>query len=200
MLTVGCVSRVRPSCMYLSLIRLHVGVERRLIKVDKSDTAIQQVKSDACRGSSPLRSPRVCLPLNTLSWLQLCTLSHLLTYPLTLVSATRKRTQRNVKIPLLVLSLWQKRLQRSGLYAAAAVLVHFRAVHSVTCMQAGLQDQCDVCTFRNNLNKIFATPLNLQSPWVVDACMLGQTMHLDIHKLPETVFPNSELFQYYGYR
>lgn len=37
----------------------------------------------------------------------------------------------------------------------------------VTMLQAGLQDQCDVCTFRNNLNKIFATPLDLKSSWMV---------------------------------
>lgn len=34
-------------------------------------------------------------------------------------------------------------------------------------LQAGLQDQCDICTFRNNLNKIFATPLDLKSSWMV---------------------------------
>lgn len=67
-------------------------------------------------------------------------------------------------------------------------------------LQAGLQDQCDVCTFRNNLNKIFATPLDLRPSWVVDACMLGHTMHLDIHKTPQATFHNAELFQYYGYR
>lgn len=67
-------------------------------------------------------------------------------------------------------------------------------------LQAGLQDQCDICTFRNNLNKIFATPLDLKAPWVVNACMLGHTMHLDIHKTPQAAFPNAELFQYYGYR
>ncbi|KAL3138045.1 hypothetical protein ABBQ38_005278 [Trebouxia sp. C0009 RCD-2024] len=66
--------------------------------------------------------------------------------------------------------------------------------------KAGLQDQCDVCTFRNNLNKIFATPVDLKSPWVVDACMLQHTLHLDIHKIPQHTFPNADLFQYYGYR
>lgn len=67
-------------------------------------------------------------------------------------------------------------------------------------LQAGLQDQCDICTFRNNLNKIFATPLDLKASWVVDACMLGHTMHLDIRKTPQATFHNAELFQYYGYR
>ena len=63
-----------------------------------------------------------------------------------------------------------------------------------------MQNQCDVCTFRNNLNKIFATPLDLKNSWVVDACMLGNILYLDIHKLPEKSFPNADLFQYYGYR
>ena len=63
-----------------------------------------------------------------------------------------------------------------------------------------MQEQCDVCTFRNNLNKIFSTPLDLRSSWVVDACKVGSIMYLDIHQLPQKTFPNADLFQYYGYK
>ena len=35
-----------------------------------------------------------------------------------------------------------------------------------------------VCTFRNNLNKILATPLFPQNGWVVDGCYHGNTLFL----------------------
>lgn len=63
-----------------------------------------------------------------------------------------------------------------------------------------MQEQCDICTFRNNLNKIFGTPLELQSSWTVDACRVGPIMYLDIHQLPQTTYPDADLFQYYGYK
>ena len=63
-----------------------------------------------------------------------------------------------------------------------------------------MQEQCDVCTFRNNLNKIMSTPVDLGNAWTVDACTLGTTMFLDIHQLPEKTFPDADRFQYYGYK
>ncbi|KAL0053458.1 hypothetical protein WJX82_005954 [Trebouxia sp. C0006] len=67
-------------------------------------------------------------------------------------------------------------------------------------IRARMQEQCDICTFRNNLNKIFGTPLELKSSWTVDACRLGSIMYLDIHQLPQTTYPDADLFQYYGYK
>jgi hypothetical protein len=63
-----------------------------------------------------------------------------------------------------------------------------------------MQEQCDICTFRNNLNKIFGTPLELKSSWTVDACSIGPITYLDIHQLPQTTYPDADLFQYYGYK
>ena len=67
-------------------------------------------------------------------------------------------------------------------------------------VQANMLDQCDVCTFRNNLNKIMITPLQLNDAWTVDACSLGSTLYLDIQKTPQTSFPDAELFQYFGFK
>lgn len=61
-------------------------------------------------------------------------------------------------------------------------------------------EQCDVCTFRNNLNKFMLTPVDLQNAWTIDACTSDSTMYLDIHQLPEKTFPDADLFQYYGYK
>ena len=63
-----------------------------------------------------------------------------------------------------------------------------------------MQDQCDVCTFRNNLNKILGTAHDLTTSWVVDACSMGPTLYLDIHQTSQMTYPNADLFQYYGYK
>lgn len=55
-------------------------------------------------------------------------------------------------------------------------------------------------TYRNNLNKIFLTPLNTQDAWTVDGCRIGRTMFLDIVKTPQKDFPNAKLFEFFGYK
>ena len=67
-------------------------------------------------------------------------------------------------------------------------------------MQADYEQQCEFCTFRNNLNNIFSTPFDLKTSWVVDACKMGDIVYLDIHKLPQHSYADAELFQYYGYK
>lgn len=67
-------------------------------------------------------------------------------------------------------------------------------------LQAGLQAECDICTFRNNLNKVFMTPLAPSDDWTVDACLLGSTLYLDIQKGPPATYADSDLFEYYGYK
>ncbi|KAK9828456.1 hypothetical protein WJX72_000086 [[Myrmecia] bisecta] len=68
-------------------------------------------------------------------------------------------------------------------------------------LQAGLPlSECDVITYRNNLNKICLTPLNPGDAWAVDACSSGGPLCLDIHKLPQKSYPGSDKFEYYGYK
>lgn len=57
-----------------------------------------------------------------------------------------------------------------------------------------------ICTFRNNLNKIFGTPLKLDDSWVVDACFYEETMYLDIVKNEGKEYPGADRFTYYGYK
>lgn len=42
--------------------------------------------------------------------------------------------------------------------------------------------ECDIITFRNNLNKILGTPCNIKSGWAVNAVCLNSTLFLDIVK------------------
>jgi hypothetical protein len=53
---------------------------------------------------------------------------------------------------------------------------------------------------RNNLNKIFGAPLNLDDSWAVDGCLHDGTLYLDIVKGEEKEFPDSDRFMYYGYK
>eukprot|EP00172_Hildenbrandia_rubra_P000564 Plantae.Rhodophyta-Hildenbrandia_rubra.ctg1300.p1 GENE.Plantae.Rhodophyta-Hildenbrandia_rubra.ctg1300~~Plantae.Rhodophyta-Hildenbrandia_rubra.ctg1300.p1 ORF type:complete len:388 (-),score=43.21 Plantae.Rhodophyta-Hildenbrandia_rubra.ctg1300:741-1904(-) len=63
-----------------------------------------------------------------------------------------------------------------------------------------LNGETDVVTFRNNLNKIAATPYQLRDDWEIDAVQIGTTVFLDIRKKKdERSFPNQDLFMYYGY-
>ena len=41
-------------------------------------------------------------------------------------------------------------------------------------------DDCDVCTFRNNLNKIGKTPIDERDAWEMDACFTRGTRFLDM--------------------
>jgi len=68
--------------------------------------------------------------------------------------------------------------------------------------QAGHPLSCDVCTFRNNLNKMAMTLLNPKDDWAVDAWQGGTTkaLILDILSLPQQDFPGADKFQYYGYK
>lgn len=51
----------------------------------------------------------------------------------------------------------------------------------------------DICTFRNNLNKVLMTPNCLDSPWVIDAVCVNGTVFLDIASSgPEQNFPDSD--------
>ncbi|GAB4819664.1 hypothetical protein N2152v2_006710 [Parachlorella kessleri] len=67
---------------------------------------------------------------------------------------------------------------------------------------AALSD-CDVVTFRNNLNKIAGTPLDPMTTWSVDACWKGSKMYLDIVQLEPQWRGNvadPDKFAYWGYR
>ncbi|GLC41639.1 hypothetical protein PLESTB_000693900 [Pleodorina starrii] len=59
-----------------------------------------------------------------------------------------------------------------------------------------------VVTFRNNLNKLLLTPLQPADPWVIDAVRFGDTLFLNIVKLPEQrpQGPDQDRFTYYGYK
>mmetsp|Transcript_21324 Transcript_21324/g.46770 ORF Transcript_21324/g.46770 Transcript_21324/m.46770 type:complete len:441 (-) Transcript_21324:127-1449(-) len=65
-------------------------------------------------------------------------------------------------------------------------------------------EDCDVCTFRNNLNKIGKTPIDAREPWELDACFTESTLFLDIREASEAAsrrpFPDSDRFCYYGYK
>lgn len=67
---------------------------------------------------------------------------------------------------------------------------------------AALSD-CDVLTFRNNLNKIFGTPFDPSNSWALDACWRGGVLYLDI-VLQEAQWQgdpaDQEKFTYWGYR
>jgi len=64
--------------------------------------------------------------------------------------------------------------------------------------------ECDVVTFRNNLNKIGKTPFDARNAWEVDACFLGNTLFLDIREDPsggaQSSYADQDRFQYFGYK
>lgn len=56
-----------------------------------------------------------------------------------------------------------------------------------------------IFTFRNNLNKLLGTTLNMRNEWAIDATWTTDgSLHLDIVKLPQKPFPGSGLFNYLG--
>eukprot|EP00854_Cymbomonas_tetramitiformis_P007601 gene7601-9053_t len=62
--------------------------------------------------------------------------------------------------------------------------------------------ECDVVTFRNNLNKIAGTPFDSRKEWEVDACLSDGVLFLDIRDGPGDgrSFQNQDRFMYYGYK
>lgn len=59
----------------------------------------------------------------------------------------------------------------------------------------------DMCTYRNNLNKIAGTLLSPKDPWIVDAYKRKDgLLCLDMHPLPQREYPNSDQMTYYGYK
>lgn len=64
-----------------------------------------------------------------------------------------------------------------------------------------LESQADIVTYRNNLNKIGATPYENRDDWELDCALVGRTVYLDIRKVrDDSSDPQQQLFQYYGYR
>lgn len=64
-----------------------------------------------------------------------------------------------------------------------------------------MDNQVDIVTFRNNLNKIALTPYNDRDAWEIDAVRVDGTVYLDIRKLDEPA-PDErhKRFMYMGYR
>jgi hypothetical protein len=73
----------------------------------------------------------------------------------------------------------------------------------VSCLRAAgfsVDDEADIVTYRNNLNKIGGAPYNHRDPFEFDAVRVGRTCFVDIRKLEER--PPSERhrrFMYMGY-
>lgn len=59
----------------------------------------------------------------------------------------------------------------------------------------------DVCTYRNNMNKILMTPTT-RDAWALDCCFdsRAETLFLDIVPGPPATFRDAEKFTYYGYK
>lgn len=59
----------------------------------------------------------------------------------------------------------------------------------------------DVCTYRNNLNKVLLTPIN-RDDWQLHCCFHdgSQTLFLDIISGPQATFKDADKFTYYGYK
>jgi hypothetical protein len=58
----------------------------------------------------------------------------------------------------------------------------------------------DVCTYRNNMNKIILTPINRER-WDMECCYQGSsgTLFLDIVPGQQATFKDADKFTYYGY-
>eukprot|EP00879_Flechtneria_rotunda_P007322 GHRR01007681.1.p2 GENE.GHRR01007681.1~~GHRR01007681.1.p2 ORF type:complete len:214 (+),score=61.48 GHRR01007681.1:700-1341(+) len=60
--------------------------------------------------------------------------------------------------------------------------------------------QINICTYRNNLNKLMMTPLDAKD-WAIDCCYHNSTLYLDINKSGnEPEYANQDKFVYYGYK
>jgi len=59
----------------------------------------------------------------------------------------------------------------------------------------------DVCTYRNNMNKILLTPM-AKDGWELDFCFdsRAETLFLDIVPGPPATFRDADKFTYYGYK
>lgn len=54
-------------------------------------------------------------------------------------------------------------------------------IHTVRTQNAtAFNDDCDIITYRNNLNKIGKTPLSQRDAWELDCCQIGTKVALDI--------------------
>lgn len=76
-----------------------------------------------------------------------------------------------------------------------------KVIRVVRAQNQSALDQCDVVTYRNNLNKISRTPVALSDGWEVDCCQLGRVLYLEIRKSEED--PTSgdrRRLMYHGYR
>ena len=76
--------------------------------------------------------------------------------------------------------------------AAPVEWVHVAALSSPP------QHSGQIFTFRNNLNKLLGTTINLRNEWAIDGCWKDNALYLDIVKLPQKTFPGSGLFNYFG--
>jgi len=59
--------------------------------------------------------------------------------------------------------------------------------------------QTDICTYRNNLNKILLTTIEPRKEWAVNFCYQGNSLFLDITKVGQASYANQDRFSYYGY-
>lgn len=59
---------------------------------------------------------------------------------------------------------------------------------------------CDILTFRNNLNKILGTVFDPRKAWAVDACALNGILYLDIVNESTETYDNIETFTAWGYQ
>jgi hypothetical protein len=60
----------------------------------------------------------------------------------------------------------------------------------------------DVCTYRNNLNKLLLTQGGSKDGWSLHCCHWAatDTLFLDIVPGPPATYPNADKFTYYGYK
>lgn len=73
----------------------------------------------------------------------------------------------------------------------------------IKCLQCAgfdIENEADVVSYRNNLNKIALTPYNTRDPYELDAVKVGRTVFLDIRKVEEgPVDARHRRFIYMGY-
>jgi RAT1-interacting protein len=60
----------------------------------------------------------------------------------------------------------------------------------------------DVCSYRNNLNKILLTPISPRDGWEMDCCFHEKsgTLFLDIVPGPQATWKDADKFTFYGYK